>query len=92
MNGKNASNPPMTPMNSPSKENFGKQVSVLLSYNQTECYSRNIPGKVPTPTDESKPLPTSTRKTPTLKYSARKTNTEQDQRAKTVDVVRLKTG
>ncbi|CAF3541406.1 unnamed protein product [Adineta steineri] len=48
-------------------------------------------GKIPTPTEEQKPLPTSTRKTPTLKYSAKKANTDQQQRAKTVDVVRLKT-
>jgi hypothetical protein len=47
-------------------------------------------GKIPTPTDEQKPLPTSTR--PTLKYNAKKTNTDQLQRAKTVDVVRLKAG
>ncbi|CAF1063837.1 unnamed protein product [Adineta ricciae] len=33
----------------------------------------------------------STRKTPTMKYSGKKTNTEQQQRAKTVDIVRLKT-
>jgi len=32
------------------------------------------------------------RKTPTLKYNAVKTNTDQEQRAKTVDIVRLKTG
>lgn len=49
-------------------------------------------GKIPTPTDEQKPLPTSTRKTPTLRYNAKKTNTDQQQRAKTVDVVRLKAG
>jgi hypothetical protein len=49
-------------------------------------------GKIPTPTDEQKSLPTSTRKTPTLKYNAKKTNIDQLQRAKTVDVVRLKAG
>ncbi|CAF0899341.1 unnamed protein product [Rotaria sp. Silwood1] len=48
-------------------------------------------GKIPTLTDEQKPLPTSTRKTPTLKYNTKKNNTDQQQRAKTVDVVRLKT-
>jgi len=54
--------------------------------------SQFILGKISTPTDEQKPLPTNTRKTPTLKYCAKKTNTDQEQRAKTVDVVRLKTG
>jgi hypothetical protein len=49
-------------------------------------------GKISTPTDEQKSLPTSTRKTPTLKYCAKKTNTDQEQRAKTVDVIRLKSG
>lgn len=34
----------------------------------------------------------STRQTPTLKYHAKKTNTDQEQRAKTVDIVRLKAG
>jgi hypothetical protein len=32
------------------------------------------------------------RKTPTLKYNAKKINTDLQQRAKTVDIVRLKTG
>ena len=36
--------------------------------------------------------PTSTRKTPTLKYNAKKTNTDQEHRAKTIDIVRLKAG
>lgn len=50
-------------------------------------------GKGPTSTDDSKSTSTSSsRKAPTLKYGAKKTNTEQDQRAKTVDVVRLKAG
>lgn len=49
-------------------------------------------GKVPTVTDEQRPLLTSTRKTPTLKYNAKKNNTDQQQRAKTVDVVRLRNG
>ena len=35
---------------------------------------------------------TSARKTPTLKYAAKKNNADQEQRAKTVDIVRLKTG
>jgi hypothetical protein len=35
---------------------------------------------------------TSTRKTPALKYAAKKSNADQEQRAKTVDIVRLKTG
>lgn len=42
--------------------------------------------------DELKQGLTSTRKTPTLKYNAKKTNTDQEHRAKTVDVVRLKNG
>lgn len=33
-----------------------------------------------------------TRQTPTMKYSAKKTNTDEQQRAKTVDIVRLKAG
>ncbi|CAF2917376.1 unnamed protein product [Rotaria sp. Silwood2] len=49
-------------------------------------------GKIPTLTDELKPLPKSTRKTPTLKYNAKKNNIDQEQRAKTVDIIRLKTG
>ncbi len=49
-------------------------------------------GKISTPTDEQKPFPTSARKTPTLRYNTKKANTDQQQRAKTVDVVRLKTG
>jgi hypothetical protein len=44
--------------------------------------------KLSTPANEQK----STRKTPTLKYNAKKTNTDLQQRAKTVDIVRLKTG
>ncbi len=55
-------------------------------------FSKFISGKISTPTDEQKSLPTSTRKTPTLKYCAKKTNTDQEQRAKTVDVIRLKSG
>lgn len=42
--------------------------------------------------DDQNQISTSTRKTATLKYSAKKTNTDQQQRAKTVDIVRLKTG
>ena len=49
-------------------------------------------GKIITPTDEQKSLPSSTRKTPTLRYNAKKPNTDQELRAKTVDVVRLKAG
>jgi len=41
--------------------------------------------------NELKPLEKS-RKTPTLKYNPKKTNTDQEQRAKTVDIVRLKAG
>lgn len=92
MNGKNVLKPPTMPMNSPSRENFDKQVICLSLVIKIDDYSRNIPGKIPTPSDESKPIPTSTRKTPTLKYAAKKANIDQDQRAKTVDVVRLKTG
>jgi hypothetical protein len=64
----------------------------FLFKQQEFFYKNSFLGKIPTPTDEQKPLPTSTRKTPTLKYSAKKTDTVQEQRAKTVDVVRLKTG
>ncbi|CAF1286362.1 unnamed protein product, partial [Rotaria sordida] len=48
-------------------------------------------GKISTLTNEQEPLPTSTRKTPTLKYNTKKNNTDQQQRAKTVDIIRLKT-
>ncbi|CAM4930060.1 unnamed protein product [Rotaria socialis] len=48
-------------------------------------------GKVSTLTEEEKPIPTTARRGPTLKYNAKKTNNDQKQRAKTVDVVRLKT-
>ncbi|CAF2819700.1 unnamed protein product [Rotaria sp. Silwood2] len=41
-------------------------------------------------TNEQKQSSTSTRKTPTLKYNAKKTNTDKQQHAKTVDIVRLK--
>jgi len=51
-------------------------------------------GKLVTENDEQKPLSNNTRKGPTLKYSAKKpiSTDQQDQRAKTVDIVRLKTG
>lgn len=44
--------------------------------------------KLSTSTSEQK----TTRKTTTLKYSAKKISTEQQQRSKTVDIVRLKAG
>jgi hypothetical protein len=70
-----------------------RQAGMFFSSHQKPNKSRKFrSGKISTPTDEQKPIPTSTRKTPTLKYSAKKTNTDQLQRAKTVDVVRLKTG
>ena len=47
--------------------------------------SINEPEKVPI-------IEQKTRKTPTLKYNAKKTNTDEQQRSKTVDIVRLKTG
>ena len=81
----------MMPMNLPSKENFDKQVWILVS--SANQINQNISGKVLTPADEQpKPIPTSTRKTPTLRYCAKKTNTDHEQRSKTVDVVRLKAG
>ena len=48
--------------------------------------------KILTLTDEQKQNSTSIRKTPTLKYNAKTSNTDQKQHAKTVDIVRLKTG
>ncbi len=94
MNGKNVFKQPMMQMNLLWKENFDKQVcfySKEIKFIVQKC-SFCFQGKISTPTDEQKPFPTTSRKTPTLRYHTKKANTDQQQRAKTVDVVRLKTG
>ena len=70
-----------------------RQAGMLFTLNAKDLSSLYISGKALTPTEEQKPLPTSTRKTRTLKYGAKKSDANQEQhRAKTVDVVRLKAG
>ena len=41
---------------------------------------------------ESKPIVSEQKSRPLMKYAAKKTNTDQEQRAKTVDIIRLKSG
>ncbi|CAF1131336.1 unnamed protein product [Adineta steineri] len=65
-----------------------KRLEQIKTFGETEWIKSVKPSeKLPAPVDVQK----STRKTPTLKYNAKKTNTDQQQRAKTVDIVRLRT-
>jgi hypothetical protein len=98
MNGRNALKRQTMLTNSLSRVNYDKPVSRRVSCETTEVNINDENsivdhlGKIAACTNEQRPIPTSTRKTPTLKYNAKKSNTDQQQRAKTVDVIRLKTG
>ncbi|CAF0992532.1 unnamed protein product [Rotaria sordida] len=88
-------------MSNPEESNniisVSKRFEQLKVFDEIESNKRNklplenLSEKLLTLKDEQKPNLTSTRKTPTLKYNAKKSNAGQQQHAKTVDIVRLKT-